>query len=66
MYNTALFDLDGMVLDTESQYTVCCKRIDEVYKPGIPHFAHLVKGQTLAQIFNRYFKDEEEARHEIE
>lgn len=66
MYNTALFDLDAMALDTESQYTVCRKWIGKVYKPGIPHFAHLVKGQTLAQIFNRYFKDEEEARHEIE
>ncbi|ERT57672.1 HAD hydrolase, family IA, variant 3 [Prevotella sp. BV3P1] len=66
MFNTALFDLDGVVLDTESQYTVCWDRIGKVYKPDIPHFAHLIKGQTLNQIFNRYFKDEEEAQHEIE
>lgn len=66
MFNTALFDLDGVVLDTESQYTVCWDRIGKVYKPDIPQFAHLIKGQTLTQIFDRYFKDEEEAQHEIE
>ncbi|MFR2733120.1 HAD family hydrolase [Hoylesella buccalis] len=66
MFNTALFDLDGVVLDTESQYTVCWNRIGKVYKPDMPHFAHLIKGQTLTQIFDRYFKDEEKAQHEIE
>lgn len=66
MFNTALFDLDGVVLDTESQYTVCWDRIGKVYKPDIPHFAHLIKGQTLTQIFDRYFKDEEIVQHEIE
>lgn len=66
MFNTALFDLDGVVLDTESQYTVCWDRIGKIYKPDIPHFAHLIKGQTLTQIFNRYFKDEEKTQHEIE
>lgn len=66
MFNTALFDLDGVVLDTESQYTVCWDRIGKVYKPDIPHFAHLIKGQTLTQIFDRYFTDEENVQHEIE
>lgn len=66
MFNTALFDIDGVVLDTESQYTVCWDRIGKVYKPDIPKFAHLIKGQTLTQIFVRYFKDEEKAQHEIE
>lgn len=66
MFNTALFDLDGVVLDTESQYTVCWDRIGKVYKPDIPQFADLIKGQTLTQIFDRYFKDEEMAQHEIE
>lgn len=66
MFNTALFDLDGVVLDTESQYTVCWDRIGKVYKPDIPKFAHLIKGQTLTQIFDRYFKDDEKAQHEIE
>lgn len=66
MFNTALFDLDGVVLDTESQYTVCWNRIGKVYKPDIPKFVHLIKGQTLTQIFNRYFKDEEKVQHEIE
>lgn len=66
MFNTALFDLDGVVLDTETQYTVCWDRIGKIYKPDIPKFAHLIKGQTLTQIFDRYFKDEEKAQHEIE
>lgn len=66
MFNTALFDLDGVVLDTESQYTVCWDRIGKVYKPDIPQFAHLIKGQALSQIFDRYFKDEKKVQHEIE
>lgn len=66
MFNTALFDLDGVVLDTESQYTACWDRLGKVYKPDIQHFAHLIKGQTLMQIFERYFKDEMKAQHDIE
>ena len=46
----ALFDLDGVVLDTESQYSVFwgsqCRR----YHPEHPGLENEIKGQTLQQI----------------
>mgnify|MGYP002855796251 CR=1 FL=1 len=51
----ALFDLDGVVFDTEPQYTVFwggeCRR----YHPEHPGLEHEIKGQTLVQIFDRWF-----------
>lgn len=51
----ALFDLDGVVFETESQYTQFWGMIGREYHPEIPDFAHLIKGQTLVQIYNKYF-----------
>ena len=31
MYTTALFDLDGVILDTEPQYTILWDQIGEEY-----------------------------------
>ena len=53
----ALFDLDGVVFDTESQYTVFWGMIGREYHPEIEDFAHLIKGQTLVQIYGKYFSD---------
>lgn len=51
----ALFDLDGVVFDTEPQYSVFwgaeCRR----YHPEIPNLASRIKGQTLVQIYDRWF-----------
>ena len=53
----ALFDLDGVVFDTEPQYTQFwgaeCRR----YHPEQPGLEQTIKGQTLTQIFERYFSD---------
>lgn len=57
MYTTALFDLDGVILDTEPQYTILWDQIGEEYYPELKHFAHRIKGQTLVQIFEMYFRN---------
>ena len=43
----ALFDLDGVLVDTEAQYTDFWKRVGKVYYPGDPDFAVRIKGQAL-------------------
>lgn len=52
---SVLFDFDGVVMDTESQYSVFWHRI------GVEYLQHdnleqIIKGQTLTIIFNTYFK----------
>ena len=51
----ALFDLDGVVFDTEPQYSVFwggeCRR----YHPEYPGLEHEIKGSTLTQIYDRWF-----------
>ena len=53
----ALFDLDGVVLDTESQYTVFWDNQGSKYL-NIDNFCSLIKGQTLTQIYDKYFTGE--------
>ncbi|MBO4907361.1 MAG: HAD-IA family hydrolase [Bacteroidaceae bacterium] len=59
-FKAALFDLDGVVLDTESQYSVFWGEMGRRYHPEVPDFAELIKGQTLTQIFDRWFSGERE------
>ncbi|MBO5538989.1 MAG: HAD family hydrolase [Prevotella sp.] len=51
----ALFDLDGVVFDTEPQYSVFwggeCRR----YFPNQPGLENRIKGQTLVQIYDSVF-----------
>lgn len=58
MIKAALFDLDGVVFETESQYTIFWGMIGKEYHPEMPDFAHRIKGQTLVQIYDKYFSDE--------
>ncbi len=51
----ALFDLDGVVFDTESQYSVFWKKQCRLYHPDKPGLENMIKGQTLVQIFDKYF-----------
>ena len=51
----ALFDFDGVVMDTESQYTIHWNKQSEKYSLGIADFGRVIKGQTLTQIFENYF-----------
>lgn len=58
----ALFDLDGVVFDTETQYTVFWGRQFQEFYPGSKGLEHEIKGQTLVQIFDGYFRDELEEK----
>ena len=49
-----LFDFDGVIADTESQYTGFWNKIGQKYL-GLEEFGHTIKGQTLIQIFGKYF-----------
>lgn len=51
----ALFDFDGVVMDTETQYTVYWDEVGRQYHPELPHFGALIKGQTLTQIYDKHF-----------
>lgn len=55
MFQAALFDLDGVVLDTESQYTTFWADVFERYYGDGDAFARKIKGQTLTQIYHAYF-----------
>lgn len=50
----ALFDLDGVLIDSESVYTVFWDNIEKIYPTGIPDFANAIKGSTLSSIMDLY------------
>lgn len=54
-FQAALFDLDGVVFDTEPQYTVFWGEQCRRYHPEMPGLEQRIKGQTLTQIFDGYF-----------
>ena len=54
----ALFDLDGVVFDTEPQYTEFWGSQCRLYHPERPGLEHEIKGSTLTQIFDRWFSGE--------
>ena len=51
----ALFDLDGVVFDTEPQYTVFWGEMCRLYHPEHPGLEHEIKGSTLTQIYDRWW-----------
>lgn len=53
----ALFDLDGVVFDTERQYSLFWGDVMHHYFPGKSGLEQQIKGSTLTQIFDRYFAD---------
>ena len=63
--NTAfLFDLDGVVIDTESQYDIFWKQTAEKYQLGIENFEKIIKGTILPHILSRYFSRFSEETHQ--
>ena len=64
-YQAALFDLDGVVFDTEPQYTIFWRSMCEKYRPDIPELWNKFKGQTLVQIFDQYFGGMSQIQAEI-
>ena len=53
-----LFDLDGVLLDSEGQYSIFWEQMDHEYPTGIQQFASFIKGFHLARILN-YFENED-------
>lgn len=65
MVKACLFDLDGVVFDTEPLYTLFWRNLDKRLRPNIDNFEHIIKGQTLVQIYDKYFAGEEKKQEEI-
>ena len=59
-----LFDFDGVIADTETQYTEFWNRIGREYL-GQEEFGHTIKGQSLVQIFGKYFESMDREQEEI-
>jgi beta-phosphoglucomutase len=55
MVKAALFDLDGVVFDTEPLYTQFWGSQFAEFHPNSRGLEHEIKGQTLVQIYDRYF-----------
>ena len=51
----ALFDLDGVVFDTEPQYSVFWGSQCRLYHPEHPGLEHEIKGMTLTEIYDQWF-----------
>ena len=54
----ALFDLDGVLIDSETTYTRFWEEIDRMYPTGIENYAIAIKGTTLPEILKHYDSDE--------
>lgn len=61
-YRAALFDLDGVLIDSETLYTKFWQRVGEIHHLPSPTFAHDIKGTTLNDILTTYFADPEVRR----
>jgi len=53
----ALFDLDGVLVDTETIYSQFWSDMDRRYPTGVADFASAIKGSTLPSIYASYFPD---------
>ena len=54
-----LFDLDGVLIDSEREYTRIWNQIDEAYPSGKEDFAQKIKGQTLNKILTENYPVEQ-------
>ena len=61
----ALFDFDGVVMDTETQYSLFWNKIWKQYFPQIEEFGRIIKGQTLVNIYAKYFAGMEKEQQDI-
>ncbi|MDD6210174.1 MAG: HAD family phosphatase [Bacteroidales bacterium] len=52
-----LFDLDGVVIDTEPIYDIFWKDAGIRYNVGIENFHNLIKGTTMPNILEKYFSN---------
>ena len=59
-----LFDFDGVIMDTETQYTVFWDEQGRKYL-NEENFGQRIKGQTLKQIYDKYFTGKTAVQEEI-
>jgi beta-phosphoglucomutase len=59
-----LFDLDGVILDTEKQYTIFWAHIMQKYR-GDASLAQKIKGSTLEKIYDLWFSGMEKEQQKI-
>lgn len=50
-----LFDLDGVLIDSEREYTRIWGEINNAFPAGIPDLPIIIKGMTLIEIIDKYF-----------
>lgn len=60
--HAALFDLDGVLIDSEGVYYDFWDNIEKLFPTGIPDFAAAIKGSTLKKIMEYYPDPEVKAR----
>lgn len=65
MIKAALFDLDGVVINTEPLYTKFWGEQFQLYFPGSSGLEQEIKGMTLVQIYDHYFADRPEQQMAI-
>ena len=53
-----LFDLDGVLVDSEKIYTKIWEAIEKQWPTGIENFAYKIKGTTLEDILERHFPED--------
>ena len=53
-----LFDLDGVLIDSEYKYSLIWKKINEDFPTGIENLEDVIKGTTLPDILSRYYPNE--------
>lgn len=56
-FKAALFDLDGVLIDSETLYTQFWQRVGLSHHLPSPTFAQDIKGTTLTEILDTYFPD---------
>lgn len=60
----ALFDFDGVIMDTEGQYTIFWDEQGKKYL-NEDDFGRRIKGQTLVQIYDKHFAGMDEVQQQI-
>lgn len=53
-----LFDLDGVLLDSEGRYSIFWEQMDNEYPTGVQNFASFIKGFHLNRILSYFANDE--------
>lgn len=54
-----LFDLDGVLIDSEKEYSKIWAEIDRRFVSGVENLPIVIKGMTLDEIISTYFPGEE-------